>query len=233
MNDYRVKITIRNERLLSVMEKKGHQNVAAFCKAYGLSAPFVRDVINGHKPPLNRNKDLFPAVKELLDILNLTVEQAFTARQLQGFRKHSFEVKVEEKQLKQLVNPVRNHEMLMMEKDTGRVLREILEELPPRYRTAIKMLHGIDLKTDYTLEEVGLHFNVSRERIRQMCEKAMNLMSHPKNLEKLQQAGMKDVYGISKNIRIEKKREEWRKKMEGMEERWKKVKRIIEKNDDL
>ena len=194
MNDYRVKITIRNERLLSVMEKKGHESVAAFCKAYGLNAPFVRDVINGRKPPLNRNKNLFPTVKELLDILNLTVEQAFTARQLQGFRKHSFEVKVKEKQLKQLVDPVRNQEMLMMEKDTGKMLREILEELPPRCRTIVKMLHGIDLKTDYTLQEVGLHFNVTHERIRQIYEKAMNLMSHPKNLKKLQQAGMKDVY---------------------------------------
>ena len=118
------------------------------------------------------------------------------------------------------------------------MLREILEELPPRCRTIVKMLHGIDLKTDYTLQEVGLHFNVTHERIRQIYEKAMNLMSHPKNLEKLQQAGMKDVYGISKNIRIEKKREEWRKKMEGMQERWKKenskVERMVfEKNDDL
>ena len=195
MKDYRIKITIRNERLLSVMEEKGHESVAAFCKAYGLSASFVRDVINGHKPPLNRNKDLFPAVKELLDILNLTVEQAFTPRQLQGFRKNTFEVKVEEKQLKQLVNPIRNHEMLIMEKDTSRTLATMLSELSPREEKIVRMLHGIGMKSDHTLEEVGLMFKVTRSAIGAIHKRALRKLSRIQNLKKLQDAGADDVYG--------------------------------------
>ena len=195
MKDYRVKVTIRNERLLSVMEEKGHESVAAFCKAYKLSAPFVRDVINGRKPPLDRNKEILPTVKELLDILSLTVEQAFTPRQLQGFRKNTFEVKVEEKQLKQLVNPVRNHEMLMMEKDTSHTLNTMLGELNPREEKIVRMLHGIGMKSDHTMEEVGLMFKVTRSAIGAIHKRALRKLSHIKNLKKLQEVGADDVYG--------------------------------------
>ena len=195
MKDYRVKVTIRNERLLSVMEEKGHESVAAFCKAYKLSAPFVRDVINGRKPPLDRNKEILPTVKELLDILSLTVEQAFTPRQLQGFRKNTFEVKVEEKQLKQLVNPVRNHEMLMMEKDPSHTLNVMLGELNPREEKIVRMLHGIGMKSDHTLAEVGLMFKVTSSAIGAIHKRALRKLSHIQNLKKLQDAGADDVYG--------------------------------------
>ena len=195
MKDYRVKVTIRNERLLSVMEEKGHESVAAFCKAYKLSAPFVRDVINGRKPPLDRNKEILPTVKELLDILSLTVEQAFTSRQLQGFRKNTFEVKVEEKQLKQLVNPVRNHEMLMMEKDTSHTLNVMLGELNPREEKIVRMLHGIGMKSDHTMEEVGLMFKVTSSAISAIHKRALRKLSRVQNLKKLQDAGADDVYG--------------------------------------
>jgi len=195
MKDYRVKVTIRNERILSVMEKKGHASVAAFCKAYKLSACFIRDVINGRKPPLDRNKEILPTVKELLDILSLTVEQAFTPRQLQGFRKNTFEVKVEEKQLKQLVNPVRNHEMLMMEKDTSHTLNTMLGELNPREEKIVRMLHGIGMKSDHTMEEVGLMFKVTRSAIGAIHKRALRKLSRIQNLKKLQDAGADDVYG--------------------------------------
>ena len=195
MKDYRVKVTIRNERILSVMEKKGHASVASFCEAYKLSACFIRDVINGRKPPLDRNKEILPTVKELLDILSLTVEQAFTPRQLQGFRKNTFEVKVEEKQLKQLVNPVRNHEMLMMEKDTSHTLNTMLGELNPREEKIVRMLHGIGMKSDHTMEEVGLMFKVTRSAIGAIHKRALRKLSHIKNLKKLQEVGADDVYG--------------------------------------
>lgn len=195
MKDYRVKVTIRNERILSVMEKKGHASVASFCEAYKLSACFIRDVINGRKPPLDRNKEILPTVKELLDILNLTVEQAFTPRQLQGFRKNTFEVKVEEKQLKQLVNPVRNHEMLMMEKDTSHTLNAMLGELNPREEKIVRMLHGIGMKSDHTMEEVGLIFKVTSSAIGAIHKRALRKLSHVQNLKKLQDAGADDVYG--------------------------------------
>jgi RNA polymerase primary sigma factor len=44
---------------------------------------------------------------------------------------------------------------------------------------------GIGEKRDHTLEEVGQDFNVTRERIRQIEEKALRKLKHPSRSEKL------------------------------------------------
>jgi RNA polymerase primary sigma factor len=47
------------------------------------------------------------------------------------------------------------------------------------------MRFGIGEKNDHTLEEVGQDFNVTRERIRQIEEKALKKLKHPSRAEKL------------------------------------------------
>ncbi len=49
---------------------------------------------------------------------------------------------------------------------------KILASLTPREERVLRMRFGIGMNTDHTLEEVGLQFNVTRERIRQIEAKA-------------------------------------------------------------
>jgi len=59
-------------------------------------------------------------------------------------------------------------------------LREVLNTLPPREQEVLKMRFGLDDGYSLTLEEVGLYFNVTRERIRQIEAKALRRLRHPK-----------------------------------------------------
>ena len=55
----------------------------------------------------------------------------------------------------------------------------VLASLSPREERVLRMRFGIGLKTDRTLEEVGLQFSVTRERIRQIEAKALRKLQHP------------------------------------------------------
>lgn len=59
-------------------------------------------------------------------------------------------------------------------------LRSVLSTLPPREQEVLKMRFGLDDGYSLTLEEVGLYFNVTRERIRQIEAKALRRLRHPR-----------------------------------------------------
>ena len=64
-------------------------------------------------------------------------------------------------------------------------VKGILETLSPREEKIIRLRFGIGEDSEYTLEEIGKRFNVSRERIRQIEKKALNRLRHSSRREKL------------------------------------------------
>jgi RNA polymerase primary sigma factor len=54
----------------------------------------------------------------------------------------------------------------------------ILNTLEPREAEIIRMRFGISMDREYTLEEIGRHFSITRERVRQVEEKAMKKLKH-------------------------------------------------------
>ena len=62
---------------------------------------------------------------------------------------------------------------------------EVLSTLTDREEKIIRLRFGIGEKAEYTLEEIGKRFNVSRERIRQIEKKALNRLRHSSRREKL------------------------------------------------
>ncbi len=72
----------------------------------------------------------------------------------------------------------------------GEQTRKVLATLTPREEQILRMRFGIGQKTDYTLEEVGKQFAVTRERIRQIEAKALRKLrqtGRSRNLEGFQE----------------------------------------------
>jgi RNA polymerase primary sigma factor len=68
----------------------------------------------------------------------------------------------------------------------GELTRKVLATLTPREEQILRMRFGIGQKTEYTLEEVGTQFAVTRERIRQIEAKALRKLretGRSRNLE--------------------------------------------------
>lgn len=61
----------------------------------------------------------------------------------------------------------------------------LLATLPDRERDVLKMRFGLDGGYQLTLEEVGLYFGVTRERIRQIEAKGLRRLRHPKKNKRI------------------------------------------------
>jgi RNA polymerase primary sigma factor len=64
--------------------------------------------------------------------------------------------------------------------------RKVLATLTPREEQILRMRFGIGEKSDYTLEEVGQRFAVTRERIRQIEAKALRKLRHPSRAKSME-----------------------------------------------
>ena len=74
---------------------------------------------------------------------------------------------------------------MVQNRELAHRVTEVLSTLTDREEKIIRLRFGIGEKAEYTLEEIGKQFNVSRERIRQIEKKALNRLRHSSRREKL------------------------------------------------
>jgi RNA polymerase sigma factor (sigma-70 family) len=211
MKDYRIKITVRNDRILSKIESE-YVSVRNFCMAMNLEYQRITDLIRGTSP-INAKGEIKELVKKLMEALGCTIEELFTEKQLKGFVSHNkFETKVEEKDLMKIKQDIKPLELGMMEQDVTKVLNKIFHKfLTPREERVIRMRFGIGTWSDSTLEEVGLQFQVTQERIRHIEQNAMKKLSSPEVIDELRNAGIQDIFSkVDIKGPLIKKREEKR-----------------------
>jgi len=60
-----------------------------------------------------------------------------------------------------------------------------LGTLDKKEKEVVKLYFGIDVDTAYTLEEIGQKFNLTRERVRQIKEKAIKRLKHSSRSKQL------------------------------------------------
>lgn len=66
-------------------------------------------------------------------------------------------------------------EKLMDEKEQSKYIHQLLTQLTPRDQAIVRKRFGIGFNQDYTLEEIGEMYNLTRERIRQIQEKSIKI----------------------------------------------------------
>ena len=73
----------------------------------------------------------------------------------------------------------------VIKEDLENQTRDVLSSLTPREERVVRLRFGISEKSDHTLEEVGMDFDVTRERIRQIEAKALRKLRHISRAKKL------------------------------------------------
>jgi RNA polymerase primary sigma factor len=123
-----------------------------------------------------------PAPEELAEEVGMSVEDMLKIMQTQS-DPVSLQTPVFEDgdQLEDFVEDRihRGPDELALETTLRSDVRKALAVLTPRQEAVLRMRFGIEQKRDYTLEELGEKFSVTRERIRQIEQKSLQILRHP------------------------------------------------------
>jgi RNA polymerase sigma factor (sigma-70 family) len=119
---------------------------------------------------------------EVLDCLGLS-EYILNVTSLNMF--------VGEDQESELIEFIKNEEQLLVEEQVEALalrkdIFELLDTLSEREKNVLILRFGLKDNFPRTLEEVGLIFGVTRERIRQIQEKALRKLRHPSRKNKIE-----------------------------------------------
>jgi RNA polymerase primary sigma factor len=132
-----------------------------------------------------------PSLEEIAREMELPVERVSEIIRIAP-EPLSLETPIGEEEDSHLSDFVEDHEAISpAEAASNMILREQIEDvlgkLTPREREVLKMRFGLDDGYPRTLEEVGRHFKVTRERIRQIESKALKKLRHPSKSRKLRE----------------------------------------------
>lgn len=98
----------------------------------------------------------------------------------------------------------------LSKKELVELVAAVLDSLTPRERKILQMRFGIGLACEYTLEEIGFTFRVTRERIRQIEAKGIRKLKHPDR--ELRESAFPEMFYQTTNVKSQQfknLREKW------------------------
>jgi RNA polymerase sigma factor (sigma-70 family) len=195
MDEYNVKVTVRNNLILQAIRDFGYTNLNNFAKATGVSITGLYNLVNLMEPPIGVKGEFIKTAKDLMEVLGACPSELWTDEQLTLRLDSNRTERVMSKEALQvtLQSSARSligldyPEQEMVEEDMARITKDKLDSLSPREAKILRLRFGFDGGGGRTLEEVGEIFGVSREQIRHIEARALRHMRHPSRSDDLKQ----------------------------------------------
>jgi RNA polymerase sigma factor (sigma-70 family) len=195
MNEYNVKVTVRNNLILQAIKDFGYTNLNNFAKSTGVSLTGLYSLVNLMEPPIGVKGEFIKTAKDLMEVLGACPSELWTDEQLTLRLDSNRTERVMSKEALQVTLQSNARSLIgldypeqeMVEEDMVRVVADKLDSLSPREAEILRFRFGFDGGIGHTLEEVGAKFKVSRERIRGIESHALRKLRHPSRSDDLRQ----------------------------------------------
>lgn len=190
MNEYQIKVTVRNNLILKAIEQAGFKTVADCERAAEVHQGKFNALIAMRERPITTDGEFSFNAKRLMEILGAAPCELWTDEQLYlklDRNTSKKEVSREdihhfiEHQTSMFVLPDPEHQIVQNE--IHDLIDRTLKTLTKREEQVLKLR----FEDDQTLEQVAQVFGVTRERIRQVEAKALRKMRHPTRAYQLKQ----------------------------------------------
>ncbi len=147
--------------------------------------------INKAYSKLEQEFEREPSAEELAEILDLPIDKVSDTMKVSG-RHVSMDAPFANGEESSLLDVLINHDspkadMGLINESLSKEIDRALSTLTERERDVVKLFFGIGLNHGLTLEEIGDKFDLTRERVRQIKEKAIRRLRHSSRSKLLQQ----------------------------------------------
>jgi RNA polymerase sigma factor (sigma-70 family) len=195
MREYRVKVTVRNNLLLTAMENAGYKTQADFARAAGLSTNQVNELVAMRKPPLGEMGDFCETAKVIMEVLGACPSELWSDEQLvMSLKRNTSNALLHQRELLSIFGKNAT-ELIGFEPenveeqeniDLKNLMENTLSTLTPREKKVLQLKFGVDTQ-EHTYYEIGNQMDLTAERIRQIEAKALKKMRHPSRSDDLKQ----------------------------------------------
>jgi RNA polymerase sigma factor (sigma-70 family) len=188
MKEYRVKVTVRNNLLLSAIEEAGYKTQAEFARSADIKESQVTALVGLRTCPITDDGSFTQLAKTIMEVLGACPTDLWTNEQLSMRLKHNTaQGAISKTELLPALgmNPIDLLEFafpddLVEKQQNKQVIESVLDTLTPRESKIIKLRFGIGNVENEgeTLETIGKMFDLTREGIRAIEAKALKKLRH-------------------------------------------------------
>ena len=183
MKEFRLKVSVRNNLLLSEIEKQGYASVAEFERACGLGMGRINNLVAMREAPISTSGEFSKNAKLVMEVLGAAPTDLWTEQQLTiKLKTNSGERAIDANLVQHLLEQKDRTDYLpspedsLLAAETSAIVNEVLGTLKPREKDVLVERFEKDL----TLQEVGNHHGLSKERIRGIESKALRKLRDKK-----------------------------------------------------
>jgi RNA polymerase sigma factor (sigma-70 family) len=193
--DVRIEIKVRNNLILSKMEKMGIASVSELCRQMGqpsLQSP-LGELISMKAPARKtRSGEWTSLALKLAEFFRCMPEDLFSEPQQQGkLEKNTVHTEISYTEISQIASQVPTPQLAVQASDLRRSITQALLSLSAREERILRLRFGFGCE-ELTLQDVADLFGVNPERVRQIEAKSLRKLRHPSRFKPLVSAGAKD-----------------------------------------
>ena len=183
MKDYRIEVKIKNNLLWQAMQFKGIKNAAHLSRETGVTQTVVGRYLNLVEKVYDRQGNYKESFQKICDYFNMMPAELYPEeRMIEPLENNKRVIEANAAELLQLGYRESDPTEVIRLEQRAEAAHKLLDLLSEREALVVNLRSGMD-GDPHTLEEIGALIGKSKERVRQIYDKAIRKMRRPQRLE--------------------------------------------------